>query len=181
MKLVSVIAASVIAVLAFAGCSSDDSSASAQSWTAYNRGRTGYVAKQNAVAKSVADRLNGGGLACTDFGEYPFDYIVKTYRAQGLPLALGAGACQADTDNVLIEVFGKSPSAADFVARKRAVICKKAKDLGRLPDGSSDFDGIPYVMSADRTWIVEPDSFKVNKQIAKILGRPARDMCQGIK
>ena len=84
-----------------------------------------------------------------------------------LALALGAGQCQAGTDNITIEVFGKkSPNAADFVARKRALICKKAKDLGRLPDGSSDFDGIPYVMAADKTWIVEPDSFKVNKQIA---------------
>ncbi len=183
MRAVRLIGVVVLATVVVAACSSDGKDAgSGKQWAEYNKSRTGFEPKQNAVAKSVADRINAGGVACTGYGDYLFGVLVKTYRAQDLPLALGAGQCQAGNDNVTIEVFGKKPpTAVDFVARKRALICKKAKDLGRLPDGSSDFDGIPYVMAADKTWIVEPDSFKVNKQIAEKLGRPSQDMCKGIK
>ena len=60
-------------------------------------------------------------------------------------------------------------------------MCAKAKKLGRLPDGTSDFKGLPYLIAADKTWIIEPDTFVGARALAKPLDLPARDMCVGIK
>lgn len=180
VRLVGLVLALAAAVVACGGDKSSD--AAKKRWTAYNEQHNGYDAASNAVAKSVADRLVAAGYPCAGYADYQFDLIVKAYRLQGLPLALGAGQCSVGTENVLIEVFSKqAPNAADFVATKRRLICAKAKKLGRLPDGTNDFDGIPYVMAPDRTWIVEPDTFKASRDIAAKLGRPSRDMCAGIK
>ena len=184
--IVSLIAAAT--TLSLAACSSggNDTKATAPPttagpWDAYNATRTDYDAKANAIAKSVADRINRGGVRCSSFGGYSFAAIEESYRRQHLPLALGAGQCDA-AENVLIEVFGTSPpTAADFVAAKRALICQRARDLGRKPNGSSDFDGIPYVMAPDKTWIAEPDSFTGAKRVARALGLKAEDMCAGIR
>ena len=157
----------VALALAVGVCGGGGSSAEprpSKQWTSYNEKRTGYDAPANAVAKSVVDRIIAAGFDCRDYGDYNFAVIANPYRLQDMPLALGAGSCNIGDENILVEVFGTAhPNAADFVAAKRASICKRAKDLGRLPDGSSDFDGIPYIMAADKTWIVEPDTFKQTK------------------
>lgn len=158
-------------------------------WNSYNATKTGFSKKQNAVAADVAARLIAGGLPCGKFTEASFNFIVGTYTTQGLPLPLGSGECfitgagvDGGDENILIEVFGTSPpDASDFIAAKRKLLCKRAKNLGRLPDGTSDFGGIPYVISEDRTWIVQPDNFETNDKIAESLGGNAKDMCEGIK
>jgi hypothetical protein len=150
-------------------------------WAAYNERRTGYTDEANAIAKQVAERINTGGLRCRDYSLYSFDAIAPSYRAAGLPLALGAGQCDVLDENVLIEVFGtEPPTAEDFVAAKRELLCRRARELGRKPDGTNDFDGIPYVMAPDKTWIAEPDSIAMGRRIGRALGLPAGDMCAGI-
>jgi hypothetical protein len=81
-------------------------------------------------------------------------------------------------ENLLVEVFRPGfPNGADFMARKGDLICEKGKELGRRPDGTNDFPGIPYVIAKDKSWVVEPDSFPVNRRIAKALGVESRDAC----
>ena len=63
----------------------------------------------------------------------------------------------------------------------RDTICKQAKDDGRLPDGTSGFPGIPYVITDDKRVVVQPDSFELNRKIARALGTKSHDMCEGIK
>lgn len=154
-------------------------------WDDYNAERTKYEKKQNAVAIDVATRIAAGGVPCPDPANTRLAVIVGSYTRQGLPLPLGAAECTAVADgeeNVLIEVFAKGrPNAADLVAAKRKLLCERAKDLGRLSDGTSGFPGIPYVIAADKTWVVQPDSFETNEKIAQALGRTSEDMCEGIE
>jgi hypothetical protein len=175
-----------------AACSSGGNNAKSQdtttpltasdAWASYNKARTDFDPAQTDIARQVAQRITSSGINCSGFKEYSFSSIALSYRRQGLPLALGAGACTARGEEVLIEVFGtKAPNADNFVAAKRRLICQRAKDLGRKADGSSDFDGIPYVMAPDKTWIVEPDSFDLNGHIADALKLPSADICVGIK
>ena len=151
-------------------------------WSSYNDARTKFDTKSNAVAQSVADRINAAGLPAPTTPTIPSPPSPSrparwTCRFRSVP-----GHCTTATDDVLIEVFGKkAPNAADFVAAKRRVICAKAKKLGRLPDGSSDFKGLPYLISADKTWIVEPDEFAGARALGAKLGLPVHDMCAGIK
>ncbi len=164
--------------LLLANCSSDGTSVSS-----YNEGRKRFAPAANRNAKKVLDRIAAGGVECTNVQTEDFNSLVRAYTLQKLPLPLGSASCVGPKgENLLVEVFpSDAPNAQTFVDRKRDLICKKAKDLGRQPDGSSDFEGLPYVMAADSTWLVEPDSFAVNRQVAKALGRPARDSCAKIK
>ncbi len=168
----------VVFALALASCSSDGTSVSS-----YNEGRKRFAPAANRDAKNVLARIAAGGVECTKTQTEDFNSLVKAYTLQKLPLPLGSASCVGPNgENLLVEVFqSDAPNARTFVDRKRDLICKKAKEFGRQPDGSSDFEGLPYVISADSTWLVEPDSFAVNRQIAKALGRPARDSCAKIK
>jgi hypothetical protein len=154
-------------------------------WKSYNRKRKGFDATANAAARSLASTLNAGGYACANIADTSFASIATSYVKQGLPLPIGSAQCDGGADgseNILIEVFGaKHPNASDFVAAKRKLICARAKKLGRQPDGTNDFDGIPYVEAGDGTWLIEPDSFTTNDQIASIVGRSSLDMCEGIE
>ena len=184
MKSVRMTVVAVVIAFVVVACGGGGSTAPehTKQWAQYNVKRTAYTPAANAVAKSVADRITAAGIACNGYADYDFSLTERPYRLQGLPIALGAGNCSVGTEEVLIEVFGaKHPNATDFVAVKRGIICARAKKLGRLPDGSSGFDGIPYIMAPDQTWIIEPDTFKQTREIAAKLGRPTRDMCVGIK
>ena len=155
-------------------------------WNDYNAKQKKFTAAAEAVGKDVADRIIAAAIRCDNPGPTGFGASAAPYAKQGLPIPKGSYECDGGTDgqeNVLIEIYPlhKRPNAADLVAAKRKLICKRAKDLGRRAGGPNDFPGIPYVMSADKTWIVEPDQFETNQQIATALGRPSSDMCAGIK
>ncbi len=168
----------LLAGIATVGCTSSRASVAE-----YNRDRQRFTPAATATAKQILKRIGAAGIQCTEVQAEVFDALVLSYTKQDLPLPLGSASCVGPNDeNLLVEVFAREfPNADTFITRKRELICQKAKDLGRLEDGTSGFDGIPYVKAADDTWLVEPDSRLVNQEIAKALHRPARDACAGIK
>jgi hypothetical protein len=173
----------LVAVLVL-GCSSSGGG-SAKSWND-TRVKQGFDAKANREALAVLDRIERAGLTCTTKQTEPFQPLVVNYRAQEIPFPLGSASCTGpEGENLLVEVFRADgyPSGADFMERKRELICQKALDLGKSPQrgGPNNFDGIPYVMSRDRAWVIEPDSFSVNRQLARALGLPSRNVCAGMK
>ena len=190
----------LIGLAALSACSSSESTTSATTitttaanraqiaarttrWHEYNRGRTKFHPADTAIARDLAERLRASAITCSDFGVLAFDITTAPYIAQGLPIPSSGSSCTGPSDeDVLFEVYraAKRPNAADLVAAKRKLLCQRGRDLGRLPDGSSDFPGIPYVISADKVWIVEPDTFETNQRIATALGLESRDMCAGI-
>ncbi len=170
-------------VLIAIACAVASCSSTGQSVSSYNEARKRFTPGANRDAKRVLDRMTSAGVECTNSQIEDFDALVRAYTLQKLPLPMGSASCVGPNgENLLVEVFRTdAPNARTFIDRKRELICQKAKDLGRRDDGSSGFEGLPYVMSADRTWLVEPDSFAVNRQIAKALDRPSKDGCVGIK
>jgi hypothetical protein len=168
------------AVLVVACSSSGDS---ATSWND-TRVKQGFDPKGNREALAVLDRIERAGLPCTDKQTQEFQLLVKNYTAQKIPFPLGAASCTGPGgENLLVELYRADgyPTAADFMARKRELICQKALDLGKDPKGGpNNFDGIPYVLAKDGSWVIEPDSFAVNRQLARALGLPSRNACQGM-
>jgi hypothetical protein len=150
----------------------------------------GYTAEANAVAKEIADKIRKAGLLCADYAESSFDVYATSYYKVGIPIPLGAGECDASeekdgSENILIEVLNSStpPTGEDFVAYRRTLLCQKAKDNLRQPDGTSGFPGIPIVMERDKVYdiVIQPDSFEYSERIAKALGLKSQDTCEGIK
>jgi hypothetical protein len=196
------VAAVVLAAVILGACSDDgDDSASGTpttikppletrdtTWLDWNNAAAarGFTTEANAVAARVAKDIAAGGVACKNFEDTTFDFIATTYYRQGIPIPLGSGECEGpgakgNEENILIEVLGPSaPTARDFVTSKRNLLCQQAKDDFREPDGTSSFPGIPFVMAPDETWVVQPDSFEVNREIAGALDVESRDMCEGI-
>jgi hypothetical protein len=193
----------VMALVTFAACSSGKSASSSNTtttfkpaletqdstWIDWNNqaAARGFTPAANAVAKRVATKIAAAGVTCTGYLETPFDAIATSYYKVGVPIPVGSGECDGAaakdaTENILIEVMGtRAPNGADLVAFKRKLVCRQAKDDGRRPDGTSDFPGLPYVIAKDNTYVVQPDSFAVNRQIAKALGLKSQDVCEGIK
>jgi hypothetical protein len=192
-----VLAALVALVLvALASCSNGGSSndpklpePNDKTWLDWNKdaARRGFTPEANQVAARVAADIAKGGVTCTKYADTTFDVIATSYYKVGIPIPVGSGECVGpgtgdEAENILIEVMGtERPTGEDLVAFKRDLLCQQAKDAGRRPDGTSDFPGIPYVLAADETFVVQPDSFETNRQIAKALGLASRDMCEGIK
>jgi hypothetical protein len=175
---VGVLAVGVLTLAA--GACSSHGGASGTSVVAYNASRHGYTDAGNRVARGIADQIVAGRIVCTGYRESPFGALQLTYAKQKVPLPLGSGECDGGParENVLIEVFrAASPNAADFIGRKAVLICRRGLELGKRPDGSNVFPGLPYVAAADHTWLVEPDSVAFAQQIGAVLGRPARDAC----
>jgi hypothetical protein len=187
---------------ALASCSDDDGSGSTASttfkpnletrdptWQNWNNeaAARGFTTEANAAGTQVAKDIAAGGVKCEKPLATIFGQIATTYYRQGLPIPVGSVECEGpaaegvDAENILIEVMGTTaPTGDDLVSFKRDLLCKQAKDTGRLPDGTSDFPGIPYVMTADKTIVVQPDTHATNREIAKALGLTAHDMCEGI-
>ncbi len=172
--------------LGLAACASSAAGTRTPSGTvAYNASRHGFSEAANGTARGVIDRLQRAGVACTDPHPSTFALLRTTYVRQHLALPLGAVECSATfhgvTENVVVEVFRTGrPNAADFVDRKAAIICRRGIALGRKADGTNDFPGLPYVMAADKAWVLEPDTVAFNDVIATALGRPARNACGAI-
>lgn len=148
-------------------------------WNETRSGR-GFDRSANREALAVLGRIERAGVECTATQTEDFDALVTSYRKAKLPLPLGSASCTGPGgENVLVEVFpaDRSPTAADFVDRKRTLICAKGYELGAQPDGSNDFGGLPYVAGRSGTWIVEPDSARVNRRIAEALGVRPRNAC----
>jgi hypothetical protein len=196
--------ASVVAVGGLSACSSDSKSATPTSttfkpplevrgdktWLDWNNqaAARGFTQPANKVAADVAKKIKAGGVKCAGYFDTTFDYIATSYYKVGIPIPVGSGECSGATDaddateNILIEVMDpEKPSGADLVAFKRNLLCKRAKEDGRRPDGSSLFPGIPYVMAKDKTYVIQPDAHSTAREIAKVLGLQAKDMCEGIK
>jgi hypothetical protein len=177
--------AAVAAVVLLGACSSgggDDSSA-ADEWNE-QRADKGFAAAGNREALDVLDRLAQAGITCTNPQEEVFNVLVVGYQKQGLPLPYGSASCEGPNgENLLVEVFRRDgyPSAADFMARKRDLVCERAFELGKTPNGPNDFAGLPYVIAKHEGWLIEPDSFAVNRQLAKALGVKSRDACAGLE
>ena len=173
----------VTAQLALVACGSDrtaPSPSNVQKYHEYNSTRTQFTPTANARAQEVADRIARSGLDCANTHASSFDALRPTYLKQDLPLPIGSAECEggAAKENVVIEIFRSAhPNATDFVTRKAALICRRGLSLGRLADGTNGFPGLPYVMAADKTWLVEPDTQTFNAQLARVLGRPPRDAC----
>ena len=173
-------------VLGATACTSDPQVGANGDWGPYNKTRKGYVAADVAKAKSILGRVNSA-MPCNRIAQYTWSLIFESYTKGKMPMALGAANCESprdptsnagiDTEDILVEVYGTRPNALDFVKAKAKRICARAKALSQSPDSKLKFEGIPYVMSADKTWVVEPDSFGTARQIGKIFGRPAQDMC----
>ena len=150
----------------------------------YNAGRRSFGAQANKAARAIATRIVDSGVTCVDYQDSSFDPLRNGYVKGHLPLPIGSGECTGGRakENVLIEMFRASaPNAADFMRRKAELICKKGLKLGRREDGSNDFPGLPYIMAADRTWVVEPDSVRFAHTLARALGRPFKNACTGYK
>lgn len=152
-------------------------------WLTSNKGRVSYDREHNAIAMSVANMVDEA-VECKRYADTAWGGADISYLRYGLPVPLGSGSCEGGMakENILIEVFGGSPpNADDFVAAKRKLICQRALDLGRESDGTQSFDGIPYVVNADKTWLIQPDSIEVAKTVAEKLGLVAGNMCAGMK
>lgn len=146
----------------------------------YNHDRTVFTTAANTRARKVIDRIVAEGVDCRNPSDSVLAPLRATYVRQRLPIPLGQGQCEGGParENVLVEVFpAHAPNAASFIARKAALLCRKGFELGRKPDGTNDFPGLPYVMAFDRSWVVEPDSKAFNVELARALHRPARDAC----
>ena len=174
----------VTAVCLAAACSSSTGS-SASSWNA-ERVRKGFDATGNRKARSVLDRLVRAGIECTARQTESFDALIKAYTLQKLPFPLGSASCTGPgQENLLVELFPSHgyPSGTDFMARKRELICQKGLDLGKdaRPGHKNGFDGLAYVIAKDRSWVIEPDSFRVNRLLARALGLGSRNACAGMK
>lgn len=165
--------------LVVACSSSGGSNGSADDW---NKTRTEFAAAPNAKALKVLARIAAAGITCTDPLPEQFGPLVPSYVAQHLPLPAGSASCTGpQEENLLVEVFPKTyPTAADFIQRKREIVCEKALRAGKLPNGKNDFPGVPYLLAADKTWVLEPDSFKVNRQLAEVFGLKSRNACAGM-
>ncbi len=154
-----------------------------RSTDAYNATRHGFSPAADTTARAVVDRLHRSGVACSAPEPSNFTLLRPTYLRQHVALPLGAIECEAavpgGSENVVVEVFGGS-RAIDFMNRKAQIICRRGTALGRKADGTNDFPGLPYVMGADRTWIVEPDSIAFNRVIATALRRPPRNACTAV-
>lgn len=172
--------------LGLAACGSSAGDTAAPSGTeAYNATRHAFSAAANGSARSVIDRMVRAGVACPDPHPSPFALLRTTYVRQRLALPLGAVECSAPfqqgTENVVVEVFRRrQPNAADFMDRKAAIICRRGIELGRNADGTNSFPGLPFVMAADKTWVLEPDTPAFNQVIATALHRPAGNACGAI-
>ena len=176
-------ALSVLAVVGGAACSS--SGARVTQWND-KRVRIGFDRSSNRRAQAVLDRLTAAGIACTARQTESFKVLITAYTKQDIPFPMGSASCTGPRDEgLLVEVFPKVgyPSGADFMDRKRALLCQKALDLGKgaLPGGRNGFDGVAYVLAEDRSWVIEPDSFAINQRIAKALGLKSRNACAGMK
>ena len=142
--------------------------------------RREFTKAANARARAIADRIAAGGVVCDNYADSVLGPLRATYAKQRIPIPLGSGQCEGGParENVLIEVFPATPpNGAAFIARKAALLCRKGFELGRNPDGTNDFPGLPYIIAGDHRWVVEPDSNAFNAQIARTLGRPARNAC----
>jgi len=164
-----------------AACSraATDADADADGWNA-ERSTRGFDDAANQRARSVLDRLERAGVPCADAQTEDFDALVPSYRQARLPLPLGSASCTGPAgENLLVEVFRTAgyPAAGDFVERKRALICARGFELGARPDGTNDFEGVPYVMGPSHDWIIEPDSAAVNRTIAEALELRPRNAC----
>ncbi len=176
-------ALAALAVVAGAACSSSGESAS--DWNK-ERVKIGFDKVSNRRAQAVLDRLSAAGIECTARQTESFQVLIPAYTKQDIPFPAGSVSCTGPREeNLLVEAFRKDgyPTGADFMDRKRALLCQRALDLGKgaLPGGGNGFDGIPYVLAEDRSWVIEPDSFAINTRIAKALGLKPRDACAGMK
>jgi len=174
----------VVLIAGVSACTSDASKSGATSWTERNKTLKGYELAADAQAKQVTDQIVAKGVPCGQYSNYSFGLVLAGYNGGNLPMARGAGTCYAptnpadptsDKEEVLVEVFGKRPSAKDFVTAKAKYICKRAEKLQQK--GADKFGGIPFVMSKNATYIIEPDSSQMAKRIATALGLTAQDMC----
>ncbi len=177
----------VAVAIGVAACSSGGGSSadSSRPWTKLNESRTHYQKAAVADASKVIDQLKATGFACGDFNEYSFQAVLSGYNAGNMPMALGAGTCYTPADpsapnggdeEILVEVYGKKPSAQDFVVAKAKYICKRIEKLQKK-NGGGAFAGLPFVMAKDRTWVIEPDTDQTTQKIAEALGRPVGNMC----
>ena len=175
-------AVALVALLA-ASCASGGESAS--DWNK-ERVKIGFDKVSNGRAQAVLDRLTAAGIECTDRQTESFKVLITAYTKQDIPFPMGSASCTGPRDEgLLVEVFPKVgyPTGADFMDRKRALVCQKGLDLGKgaLPGGRNGFDGVAYVLAEDRSWVIEPDSFAINQRIAKALGLKSRNACAGMK
>ncbi len=187
-----VVAVTVAVSAVIAGCSSDGKKTEASTtqtsaaptspidlWNT-QRAEQGFDDAANQQALDVLRGLADAGVACTDLQIEEFGALVTSYQEVSLPLPLGSASCTGPAgENVLIEVFPTQqiPTAADFVARKGELVCAKGRELGEQPDGSNDFEGLPYVEDRTAGWIIEPDSFGASREIADALDLADADMC----
>ena len=180
------------AVCLAAACSSSSSSSSsgssASSASSWNdeRFHKGFDAAANREALAVLGRIGRAGVECNARQTEAFNVLIKSYTLQKLPFPLGSASCTGpDQQNLLVELFPRRgyPSGADFMARKRGLVCQKALDLGKdvLPGHKNGFKGIPYVIAKDRSWVIEPDSFRVNRLLARALGLRSLNACARMK
>ncbi len=173
----------VTAHLALVACGSNGAApgpSNVQKYRAYNSTRSQFTPTANARAQELAVRIVRSGLDCANTHASSFDALRPTYLKQDLPLPIGSVECEGGPakENVVIEIFRSAhPNAFDFVTRKAALICRRGISLGRLADGTNGFPGLPYVMAADKSWLVEPDTQTFNAELARALGRPPRDAC----
>lgn len=147
------------------------------------RGGKAFARAANARARAIADRIVAAGVDCENYSDSLLAPLRASYVKQRLPLPHGSGQCDGGPakENVLIEVFSTdAPNATAFIARKAALLCTKGFELGRKPDGTNDFPGLPYVIAIDGSWVVEPDSKTFNEEIARALRRPAMDACDEV-
>ena len=176
-----VLLAIAVVALVVAGCTSSGGG-SADDW---NDSRKQFDPAANRQGHAVLDRLAAAGIRCESQQDEAFSVLVESYKKQELPLPQGSVSCVGPKDeNLLVEVFPQHyPTASDFIARKRALICEKALKLGKQPSGKNQFEGLPYVIdqTGTWTWLLEPDSFPVNRQIAKVLRVRSINACAGIK
>lgn len=183
-----------------AACGGDDGAATSttfvpdletadDTWIDWNNAAAvrGYTTEANAVAAAVAADIVAAGVKCEKFLPTDFAIIATSYYKAGIPIPVGSGECDGpgdgdDAENILIEVMGTSaPTGTDLVAFERDLLCETALKLGRLPDGTQNFPGIPYVIAPDNTWVIRPDTFETNQLIADALGRESLDMCEGME
>lgn len=175
----------VVALFVLAGSACSSGGESVSDWNK-ERVKIGYDKVSNRRGMRVLDQLADAGIECTARQNELFKVLVTTYVKQQIPFPMGSVSCTGPgEENLLVELFRKDgyPTGADFMARKRALVCQRALDLGKgaLPGGGNGFDGIAYVLAADRSWVIEPDSFVVTRQIAKALGLKSRNACAGMK
>lgn len=166
-----------------------DIEAADDTWIDWNNAAAvrGYTDEANAVAAGVAADIAAAGVKCEKFLPTDFAIIATSYYRAGIPIPIGSGECDGpgdgdEAENILIEVMGTTaPTGTDLVAFERDLLCAQALDAGRLPDGTQNFPGIPYVIAPDDTWVIRPDTFETNQLIADALGRESLDMCEGME